>query len=182
MIRTIRHTESLASAHEIVTRIVVEKAEHDDQDVEKNEEDEEEPLATFVNHPDIEPFHPSRRPVRGRRHGAASIRPLERLETSALGLVALQVAWLKPVVSERVGHVGVLGEWGHLAVGEIEAGGAFPVVGHERGRGAVYVDVLRSGQEGVRTGLKQRTVGGSEDEGGGRQEGRDKGGHWAVGA
>lgn len=145
--------------------------------MEEDEEDEEEPLATLVDHPDIEPLHPSRRPVRGRGRGAGSVCPLERLKTSALGLVALQVAGLEPVVSEGVRHVGVLGERGHLAVGEIEAGGAFPVVGHERVRGAVYVDVLRSGQEGVRTGLKQRTVGGSEDEGGGREEGRDKGGH-----
>ena len=143
----------------------------------EDEEDEEESLATFVDHPDIEPLHPSRRPVRGRGHSASGVRPLERLETSALGLVALQVVGLEPVVSEGVRHVGVLGEGGHLAVGEIEAGGAFPVVGHERVRGAVNVDVLRSGQEGVRTGLKQRTVGGSEDEGGGREGGRDKGGH-----
>lgn len=145
----------------------------------EDKEDEEQPLAAFVNHPDIEPIHPSRRPVRGRGHGARGVRPLERLETSALGLVALQVVGLEPVVSERVRHVGVLGEGRHLAVREVEAGSAFPLVGHERIEGHCVCRYPAQRTERSEDRPEAKDCKGSEDEGGGR--GGDKGGHWAVG-
>lgn len=85
----------------------MECSEDGDEEMEENPDEEEQSPSTLVNHPKIPFLAPGAGRVRRDLRGRGGVCPLEALQTSTLGLVALQVARLVPPQRD-VGHVWVL--------------------------------------------------------------------------